>query len=120
MDKGKLLPILLIVFLVACAIGIFSLNSKKNKVQYSKLVVNYQGKEMVYDNLDVDYHFNLENVDFYITGIEKDLLIFNTNSYVTVNLKRTSEFQIDVNEFANVCFNKNNCAEFRLAWGRLW
>ena len=115
MDKGKLLPIILIVFLVVCAIGIFSMNSKKNKVQYSKLIINYQGNETVYEKIDVDYHFTLEDVDFFITGIEKDLLIFNTDKYVTVNLKKTSEFQLDVNEYVSVCFSKNNCAEFRLA-----
>ena len=115
MDKDKLLPMLLIIFLVICAIGIFSFNGKRSKLQYSKLIVNYQGNETVYEKIDVDNHFTLENVDFYITGIEKDLVIFNTNSYVTVNLKKTSEFQIDVNEFASVCFSKDSCAEFRLA-----
>ena len=115
MDKGKMLPILLIVFLVVCAISIFSLNRNKNKLQYSKLIINYQGNETTYDKLDADFVFSLEDVNFYITGIEKDMLLFNTDSYVTVNLKRTSEFQIDVNQFANVCFNNNNCAEFRLA-----
>ena len=115
MDKGKLIPILLIVFLAICAVGVFSMNGKKNRIQYSKLIVNYQGNENVYEKLNVDYHFSIEDVDFYVTGIEKDLVVFNTNKYVTVNLKRTSEFQIDINEFANVCFGDGSCAEFRLA-----
>lgn len=115
MDKGKMLPIFIIIVLVIFAVGIFSINGNKNKSKYSKLVVKYKDNEIVYDDLSIDTHFNLENVEFYIVGIQKDLVAFNTNSYVTVNLKNTYEFQIDINEFANVCFSEDNCADFRLA-----
>lgn len=115
MDKDKLIPILLIIVLIGCAIGIFSWNSNKNKSKFSKLVVTYQGQETTYDDIKIDTHFSFENVNFYFSGIQKDLLVLTTDRYVTVNLKQTSEFQIDVNEFASVCFSENNCAEFRLA-----
>ena len=115
MGKGKFIPIMLIFFLIICAIGLFLLNSSKNKNKYSKLIINYQGEEIVKEDLNIDLHFTLENVDFYVSSIQKDLIVLRTNSYVTVNLKNTSEFQIDVNQFANVCFNDDSCAEFRLA-----
>lgn len=115
MDKGKLIPIVIIVLLCIFSVGIFFVNKNNNKSLYSKLIVNYQDEDIVYDELTVDKKFTIENVNFYVSAVQKDMIVLTTDSYVTVNLKNTSEFQIDVDKFANVCFSSGNCADFRLA-----
>ena len=115
MDKNKLIPIVLIVVLCIFAVGIMAINKNRNKSLYSKLIVNYQDNDITYDDLVVDKKFSLENVNFYVSAVQKNLIVLTTDSYVTVNLKNSYEFQVDVNEFVNVCFSSGNCAEFRLA-----
>ncbi len=115
MDKGKMIPIIIAVFLCFCAIGMYIINKQHNKSLYSKLIVNYQGEDVVYDDLVVDKTFTIENVNFYVSSVQKDMIVLTTDSYVKVNLKSLYEFKINVNEFANVCFSSGNCADFRLA-----
>ena len=115
MDKGKLIPVILIIILAVSAIGIFSWNKKNDKSKYSKLVITYQENDTEYDNLKVDKKITIEDVNFYISAVQKDLIVLRTDRYVMVNLKNSSEFKIDVNEYVNVCFSEGNCADFKLA-----
>lgn len=117
MDRAKMIPIIIAILLAIIALVIIGFTSKKDRDFYDKLVVSYDNNSVDYEALKVDTKIKLNDVNFYIIAVQKDLIVLNTDELISIDNKDVSEFKVTYQKSVSVCFKDQTCAKFELVWG---
>lgn len=114
MDRAKMIPIIIAILLAIIALVIIGFTNKKDRDIYDKLVISYDNNSVDYEALKVDTKIKLNDVNFYVIAVQKDLIVLNTDELISIDNKDVSEFKVTYQKSVSVCFNDQTCAKFEL------
>ena len=115
MDKGKLYPIIITVFLVFLALFLYANKNKKSDEYYTKILIDYNGQTHEHENLYTEQFIKYGDVNFYVVSNEGNKMIFLTDDEVTLDGKKTKEILIEAKKEYTICMHENDCLTAKLS-----
>lgn len=114
MKKGKLIPIVITVILALIIIYLISSKSILNKVkQYKHFEIIFNKETTNYDNIKISDVIIINNVSFWVTGIEGDKIVFDSSEDFNGD-EEGNAFTVKLDEPKDICFTETSCATFKL------
>lgn len=114
MNKGKLIPIIIIAVLALIIVYLVCSKAILGKVKtFEHFSIEYNHEVTTYDEINVNNVIVVNNVSFWVVSVEGNKVVLNSN----VNFNKdgeSSEFAVELEKPKTVCFEENNCATFSL------
>lgn len=114
MDRKKLLPLILALFLLV-VLAILLYSKVINKYSYNKIIAIYNNQKQEQSDLNGELVLVINNVSFWIDSKNKDTLILKSSEKLNDdNDNSTDRFLISTVLDTKVCFKDESCVLFKL------